>query len=72
MAHLCHWPGCTVAVPPQMWGCRKHWFKLPTWIRRRIWLAYRPGQEKDKRPSAEYLDAARAAQDWAARWERED
>lgn len=62
--HHCHWPGCERHVPPAMWGCRTHWFRLPKSIRDRIWKSYRPGQEKDMNPSAEYLEAARAAQEW--------
>ena len=62
--HTCHWPGCKRQVPPAMWGCREHWFALPADIRARIWRCYRPGQEKDMRPSSEYLEAAKAAQDW--------
>lgn len=64
--HHCHWPGCAKAVPPAMWGCKPHWFALPAALRRRIWATYRPGQEKTKRPSAEYLDAAKAVQEWIA------
>lgn len=62
--HGCHWPGCTVQVPPAMWGCKTHWFKLPQSIRNRIWRAYRVGQEQDGRPSREYVDAAQEAQEW--------
>ena len=63
-AHICHWPGCAKVVPPHMWGCRGHWFRLPRELRTRIWAAYRPGQETDKKPSAEYVQAARAVQQW--------
>lgn len=70
--HTCHWPGCERQVPPAMWGCRAHWFRLPKAIRDDIWLTYRPGQEADLRPSAEYLDAARRAQAWIAEHVRED
>lgn len=59
--HGCHWPGCDKKVPPAMWGCRHHWFSLPKPIRDEIWKTYRPGQELDKRPSAEYMKAAEAA-----------
>lgn len=62
--HECHWPGCTTQVPPAMWGCRPHWYRLPADIRNRIWKTYRPGQEIDLKPSDEYTDVARAAQDW--------
>lgn len=48
-----------------MWGCKTHWFRLPSRLRSRIWATYRPGQEVDKRPSAEYLSAAAAVQEWA-------
>lgn len=63
--HRCHWPGCPVEVPPSMWGCKPHWFRLPMSLRARIWRTYRPGQELDKRPSAEYLEVALEAQEWA-------
>jgi len=62
--HECHWPGCAAQVPPAMWGCTKHWFALPKDLRDRVWRAYRPGQEKDQRPSREYVEVARAVQDW--------
>lgn len=62
--HGCHWPGCDQQVPPALWGCRPHWFKLPLAIRNKIWAAYRPGQEIDMRPSRGYVVAAREAQDW--------
>jgi len=49
-----------------MWGCRPHWLTLPKEIRSRIWRAYRVGQEVTKTPSAEYVAAAREAQEWIA------
>lgn len=64
--HTCHWPGCDAAVPPAMWGCRKHWYALPKALRDKVWRAYRPGQETTKTPSAEYLAVAREVQDWIA------
>lgn len=62
--HHCHWPGCDKNVPPALWGCRDHWFRLPLLLRNRIWAAYRPGQEKDMKPSRAYLEAAEAVQKW--------
>jgi len=62
--HTCHWPGCNKEVPPAMWGCKAHWFKLPAILRRKIWQTYRPGQEITKTPSREYLAAAREVQEW--------
>lgn len=62
--HECHWPGCTAQVPPALWGCKPHWFRLPRNLRDRIWTAYRPGQEKDLSPSDSYMDVAREVQLW--------
>jgi hypothetical protein len=64
MTHTCHWPGCSREVPPKMWGCKSHWFALPIHLRRRIWATYVQGQEVTKRVSGEYLDAAKAVQEW--------
>jgi hypothetical protein len=49
-----------------MWGCKEHWFALPSALRARIWRAYRPGQEIDMRPSESYMEVAQAVQDWIA------
>lgn len=64
--HACHWPGCDQQVPPAMFACRPHWFKLPKWIRNLIWQAYQPGQERTGRPSEAYVHAANLAQEWIA------
>jgi hypothetical protein len=34
---------------------------LPKRLRDRIWATYRPGQERDKRPSSEYMEAFAAS-----------
>lgn len=62
--HTCHWPDCNKQVPPAMWGCKTHWFKLPATIRREIWLTYKPGQEVNMTPSQAYLSAADKAEKW--------
>lgn len=62
--HTCHWPGCRRQVPPAMWGCKFHWFKLPLHLRNLIWATYRIGQEIDMTPSREYLEAAEKVQTW--------
>ena len=62
--HHCHWPGCGKQVPPAMWGCSKHWFKLPKRLRDMVWATYRPGQEINMSPSREYLEAATLVQNW--------
>jgi hypothetical protein len=64
--HKCHWPGCTKTVPPALWGCRPHWFALPKELRDKVWQAYRPGQEVDKKPSETYVAVAREVQRWIA------
>lgn len=62
--HGCHWPGCTRQVPPAMWGCSFHWYRLPAMLRHKIWRAYAPGQEVSLTPSEEYVKVAREVQDW--------
>lgn len=62
--HTCHWPGCGKVVPPRMWGCAHHWFRLPLALRNEIWRTYRPGQEITKTPSSEYLAAAKSVHAW--------
>jgi hypothetical protein len=64
MSHHCHWPGCRVEVQPHLWGCWKHWRKLPQDIKDDIWRSYRKGQEVTKDPSREYIEAARRAREW--------
>ena len=67
--HTCHWPGCDLQVPPAMWGCRGHWFQLPTKLRDEIWTVYTIGQEHDASlVSQEYRDVA----DWVQAWIREN
>lgn len=62
--HHCHWPGCDKQVPPAMWGCRDHWYKLPADLRAKVWRTYQPGQEVNMTPSAAYIAVAREVQDW--------
>ncbi len=62
--HDCHWPGCGKQVPPAMFMCKTHWFKLPPAIRAEIWRTYRPGQEEDMGVSEAYIHAAERAQEW--------
>lgn len=62
--HECHWPGCGKSVPPAMWGCAAHWFKLPKALRDKIWATYEVGQEEGGGVSAEYFAAADDVQKW--------
>jgi len=59
--HFCHAKACKVIVPPKRLMCKKHWFMVPADLRRTVWREYRPGQEVDKEPTAEYLEAAQNA-----------
>lgn len=62
--HHCHWPGCETQVPPALWGCKAHWYSLPSQLRARIWATFRPGQEINGTPSAAYVAAANDVQAW--------
>lgn len=64
--HPCHgqMPGCAGQCTPARWGCRNCWFKLPKYLRDKIWDAYRPGQEVNMTPSREYLDVAEEVDQW--------
>jgi hypothetical protein len=64
MRHECHYPECSLIVPPKMLACRRHWFQLPAFLRQKIWAAYVPGQEVRKDPSANYLEAFEDCQRW--------
>jgi hypothetical protein len=45
--------------------CKSHWFALPKQIRSDVWATYKEGQEITKSPSPQYLQAAKAALDYA-------
>ena len=60
MSHGCHALGCNTPVPPRLHMCPGHWRRVPRSLQDALWAAYRPGQENDKQPSAEYLRAAAA------------
>jgi hypothetical protein len=62
--HHCHWPGCAKQVPPAMWGCKAHWFRLPKGLRDKVWETYESGQEVDMSPSDAYLAVADEVQAW--------
>ena len=65
MNHTCHWPTCQKEVPPRMWGCKVHWFRLPKVLRDKIWATYRPGQERRKDPNVAYMEAFKEVQRYA-------
>jgi CDP-diacylglycerol pyrophosphatase len=61
--HKCGWPTCHAKLPAHLWGCRKHWFRLPLAIRNQIYNAYRVGQNV-LTASDDYRAADEAAQKW--------
>lgn len=63
-AHHCHAKGCSVPVPPHLLMCAEHWRLVPPSLQRRVFSTYRKGQERDKSPSPQYLQAAREAIDF--------
>lgn len=63
MQHGCPWPTCARVVPPHLWGCKPHWYRLPAELRARILGSYRVGQN-----IATASDEYRAAIRDAARW----
>lgn len=70
--HHCHAKGCDVAVEPNLLMCLRHWRRVPRQLQKAVWKFYRPGQEEDKAPSAEYIAAARAAIEAVAKLESGD
>lgn len=54
-AHTCHAHDCEAPCPPRFLMCGPHWRRLPPAAQRVIWAHYRPGQERDKKPTAHYL-----------------
>lgn len=67
--HECHAEDCHVEVPPKLLMCGRHWAMVPPDIQRAVYAAYRPGQERDMRPSVESLDAMTAAENYIRRLE---
>ena len=61
MKHTCHAEGCEKRIVPSLFMCAKHWGMLSLKRKVEVWKHYREGQERDKAPSREYLEAARQA-----------
>jgi hypothetical protein len=61
MIHTCHADGCSVTVAPRLLMCIRHWRLVPKPLQAEVYRLYRPGQERDKRPTIEYLDAMQRA-----------
>jgi hypothetical protein len=61
LEHGCHAEGCDTPVDATLLMCTKHWRMVPLALQQKVWRHYRAGQEQDKQPSAEYLEAAKNA-----------
>jgi len=55
---------CGKQVPPAMWGCKEHWFKLPNDLRNKVWRTYKPGQEVTMTPSPAYMSVMKEVDKW--------
>lgn len=63
--HRCHFPGgCDKLTAAAQFCCTHHWRMIPRHLQRKIWAAYRPGQEVDKSPTARYMEVMREVKDW--------
>lgn len=56
--HHCHAVACDRDCKPEFLMCFRHWNLVPADLKARVWATYRPGQCNDKRPSAEWHEAA--------------
>lgn len=68
--HVCHARDCRERVEPRLLMCARHWRMVPAKLQADVWRTYRAGQEIDKKPTREYLAAARAAVEAVAAKER--
>ncbi|HIA51305.1 MAG TPA: hypothetical protein EYN91_04355 [Candidatus Melainabacteria bacterium] len=59
--HTCHAIACGKPVTPKVLMCRKHWGMVPKDLQIGVWQTYRPGQEKTKVVTREYMEARRKA-----------
>lgn len=41
--HPCPKTGCPERLPFEIFACKKHWFQIPTGVRRMIWRAWTSG-----------------------------
>jgi hypothetical protein len=62
--HTCHWPGCEKQVPPALWGCTRHWYSLPSYLRTKVWAAYKIGQEIRMDLSDDYIKVMKEVNQW--------
>ncbi|MBC8638284.1 hypothetical protein IAG25_15800 [Caballeronia sp. EK] len=68
--HECMWPSCHALVALDRWGCREHWYRLPSNLRSWIGRAYRSGLRAGNHPNRSYAQAHHAALAWIAAFEQ--
>lgn len=59
--HKCHNPECNKSCHPSKLMCLSCWRKVPKHLQNEVYRLYRKGQEIDKQPSIEWVNAAMAA-----------
>lgn len=59
--HTCHPQNCTRTIHPSLLMCGKHWRMVSQPTQRLVWKHFRAGQEVDKKPSRESVEAMRKA-----------
>ena len=61
VSHTCHAPGCSAKTEPRHLMCPACWALVSEQAKAEVWAHYRPGQERDKKPSRLWLAAAMEA-----------
>ena len=61
MRHTCHAPQCSAETAPRHLMCPACWSLVSEPAKAEVWKYYRPGQERDKKPSRLWLAAAMEA-----------
>lgn len=61
MAGICHAIGCTKPCQPNELMDKAHWQMVPLPLRQEVWATYQPNQERTKRTTWAYLQAAARA-----------
>jgi hypothetical protein len=67
--HRCHAIRCNTEIDPNKLMCAHHWSLVPPKIKKDVSRHYRIGQEKDKKPSAAWMNAAKKAIEAVAKLE---
>lgn len=63
--HPCGWAGCQERVPLYLWGCARHWYRLPETTRDKILKTAKDGNKKAVRATEAWVKARAQALDEA-------